>query len=534
MDVDGKVSASWAGMVGDYNGTTGTDNLSAWNGFLSFIQATGFTGFVPGGSYWFSDNPTALGDGDVIVEGDNFDTHFYVGGSGTFFKVVQTNAFNKTIFRGFDLIAWSSSARGALAIDVQYPSTASFTLSQGEIDVMIRGDTGAVSPFYKNWESAVSIKNGWNFKLGGEWQGAADIYSGADLVGRQDESFALRIEGGSYGSVGTELNKVVATYFDHGVLCDAYTEAMRFDNCDFVGVTKGISVPNTTALGGASSASRALNFWFDNTHFATFETGFNFDTVYIAEGDVNIQRFDGSAYASDWRALDLTTCGYFANLVANIGGNTGTGDAVALYTSAGGSMSITMFTSNVDKLYDITSTVYSHFFFQDSGTSSTPYTASTLAGTNTATVIHQILSDGNFKVGNLIVGGTYSSSPGISANDYSVTDRDLVLSSQGAGAVNIMDSIGTNIIGRAVRAEASPAEYVQLMAYATGNGAEVTAGGTATDIGLRIRPKNAGKFLMEFLASRSYANDTAAQAGGIAVGEVYLNSSTGALTLRVT
>jgi len=46
------------GAVGDWNGTTGTDNSIAWANFLAFLNTSGKIGFIPEGKYYI---PTAPG-----------------------------------------------------------------------------------------------------------------------------------------------------------------------------------------------------------------------------------------------------------------------------------------------------------------------------------------------------------------------------------------------------------------------------------------------------------------------------------------
>ena len=46
------------GAVGDWNGTTGTDNSVAWANFLAFLNTSGKIGFIPEGKYYI---PTAPG-----------------------------------------------------------------------------------------------------------------------------------------------------------------------------------------------------------------------------------------------------------------------------------------------------------------------------------------------------------------------------------------------------------------------------------------------------------------------------------------
>lgn len=60
------------------------------------------------------------------------------------------------------------------------------------------------------------------------------------------------------------------------------------------------------------------------------------------------------------------------------------------------------------------------------------------------------------------------------------------------------------------------------------NGTEVTA----LDSGQTVI-KNAGSFVQKNSLLGSYANDAGASGGGVAVGELYVNSSTGAITRRL-
>lgn len=71
----------------------------------------------------------------------------------------------------------------------------------------------------------------------------------------------------------------------------------------------------------------------------------------------------------------------------------------------------------------------------------------------------------------------------------------------------------------------SGVNYIQVNNAATGNSAEIAAGGDDTNVGVRMVPKGNGRMSIPIANVPNYANDAAAAAGGLAVGDIYRNGS---------
>jgi len=105
---------------------------------------------------------------------------------------------------------------------------------------------------------------------------------------------------------------------------------------------------------------------------------------------------------------------------------------------------------------------------------------------------------------------------------FNLTDDRVVLSNFSSGKwIFRMENIGTSSVN-----------YPGVVPSATGNKVQFRAYGDDTNVGIQITPQGTGKVNIPIGNVPNYANDAAAQAGGLLVGDIYRNGSV--LMIRVS
>lgn len=105
------------------------------------------------------------------------------------------------------------------------------------------------------------------------------------------------------------------------------------------------------------------------------------------------------------------------------------------------------------------------------------------------------------------------------------TNIDAIWMTKGSGSHQFR-SHGFGPVQFLMAATASAVNFLMARGGATGSPGELSAQGSDANIGLRLAPKGNGSIEMPYLASRDYANDAAAAAGGVAMHGLYHTGGT--------
>lgn len=292
------------------------DSLDAFNA----AAAASNNIFIPKGRFRLSDLPTipagsfrliGAGKGNSALVID----HTAFGGA---LKIDAASVHDYVELKDFTLEAGVSDNRSFIGVWITFPEVASHAYRQVEIDLTWKSDPASVGPSWpRTWGRALRLTNVWYPLIKGNG-------SSAPVPGEPGNIGFLEVTGGSYGMIAATIDVV----WYHGadfIRGSAYFETVNLSRSDVVGVTRGIYVPNTTPVGGASGLYRAANIWAVNASIAAHDTGMDLDNVFDVQSlGFNMQRWSVPS-ATNWIGYKLHNCVAPRLIGGSIFGNDGSG-----------------------------------------------------------------------------------------------------------------------------------------------------------------------------------------------------------------
>lgn len=299
------------------------DSLAAFN--LAF--ATGKAVVMPEGTFSLSAYPTATTGSFALSGAGKSRTTLLIshnGARGLYFTPASVN--NRVELSGFTMQANFSTGPCPLGIEIAFPSASSYPYRQVSIDVDFRGNLAVVSPWADTWGRGIRLTNVWYPLIRANG-------SSAPIAGDTGNTGFLEVTGGSYGMVGANIS-AVWYYGADFVRGSAYMEGIYFDNCEAVGVTRGLYVPATTAVGGAAATYRAAFIFFRNSNIAAQSANFDLDNVLALKTVDNTNQRWADASATNWTGFKLNNVLYPQIIGGSISGNDASGGITTLGISA--------------------------------------------------------------------------------------------------------------------------------------------------------------------------------------------------------
>lgn len=260
-----------------------TDDLAAFNA----AAAASNNLFLPEGTYRLSALPT-IPDGSFRLIGAGKGTTFLLIDHAAFGGALKIDASSVDDFvelKDFTMLAGASDNRSFVGVWITFPESTSHPYRQVEIDLTWKSDPASVGPSWpRTWGRALRLTNVWYPLIKGNG-------SSAPVPGEPGNIGFLEVTGGSYGMIAATID-VVWYYGADFIRGSAYIETVNLSRSEAVGVTRGIYVPNTTPVGGASGLYRAANIWSVNATIAAHDAGMDLDNVFDVQSvGFNMQRW---------------------------------------------------------------------------------------------------------------------------------------------------------------------------------------------------------------------------------------------------
>lgn len=292
------------GGAGDFNGTTGTDNLAAWNA----AAATGKCVKFPAGRYYFSATPSTITNSNLCAYGDGVEaTVLIFAASATDGLVANQANYSQTVTVVDMTLATLGNETGS-AIKASW-SDADATLNSNERrftarNVLFRGEGNQSH----GWKRGYDLNNAQHFNISNSAFVGRQTNNGATPADTLYADDAIYITSGAYGTVAGHISNFIAYSAKRCInLYNGTTsiEGLNVSQFDCVGVGTGIAFNPGLASPGFVASNGHINSYSGGItgKFATDATL------------TNMLIYKTPSSTSDWYCFNLANSSY--SVIAN-------------------------------------------------------------------------------------------------------------------------------------------------------------------------------------------------------------------------